>query len=61
MERIYLKVVSPLNAEQASYARDSFAKSIYERVFNWVVVTTNKALQSDQKLGVPVFSDNKVI
>ena len=38
-------VESPLNAEQASYSRDSFAKSIYERVFDWIIKMVNVVLE----------------
>ena len=36
--------MSPLNAEQAYYARDALAKDIYQRLFNWIVQTINSSL-----------------
>lgn len=41
-------VTSPLNPEQAVYARDALAKSVYERVFNWLVKRLNKTLRSTE-------------
>ncbi|KAK8726216.1 hypothetical protein OTU49_010428 [Cherax quadricarinatus] len=41
-------VTSPLNPEQAVYARDALAKSVYERVFNWLVVRLNHSLESPE-------------
>jgi len=38
-------VESLLNVDQANYLRDSFAKSIYECVFNWIIKTTNSVLE----------------
>ncbi len=38
-------VESPLTVEQASYSRDSFAKNIYERVFDWIIKATNSVLE----------------
>lgn len=37
-------VESPVTVEQAYYARDSFAKNIYERVFEWIISTLNHLL-----------------
>ena len=42
---IQLKVNSPLNIEQATYARDALAKDIYERVFFWIIKTVNESLE----------------
>lgn len=42
------KVTSPLNPEQAMYARDALGKSVYERVFNWLVSRLNMSLQSSE-------------
>lgn len=30
------------------YARDALAKSVYERVFNWLVIRLNQSLQSPE-------------
>lgn len=38
-------VQSPLNLEQANYARDALAKDIYERTFNWILKTINNSLE----------------
>eukprot|EP01097_Dermamoeba_algensis_P012068 TRINITY_DN966_c0_g1_i1.p1 TRINITY_DN966_c0_g1~~TRINITY_DN966_c0_g1_i1.p1 ORF type:complete len:1106 (+),score=323.31 TRINITY_DN966_c0_g1_i1:51-3368(+) len=35
----------PQNVEQASAARDALSKSIYDRIFDWLVVQVNTALQ----------------
>lgn len=36
----------PLNRVQACAARDALAKSIYDRLFDWIVQKTNQALKS---------------
>lgn len=33
---------------QAVYARDALAKSVYERVFNWLVKRLNQTLRSTE-------------
>lgn len=35
----------PQNVEQAAFARDALAKSIYSRLFDWIVQKVNEALQ----------------
>lgn len=46
IETLREKVMSPLSMEQAAYARDAFAKTIYERLFGWLVMRLNSSLQS---------------
>ncbi|RMZ97229.1 unconventional myosin-Ic isoform X2 [Brachionus plicatilis] len=42
------KVMSPLNIEQANYARDSLAKDLYERTFNWILYRINVSLEKSK-------------
>ena len=39
-------VVSPLNASDATYARDSVAKNVYGKLFNWLIATANQSIYS---------------
>ena len=39
-------VVSPMGRDEAVKARDALSKSVYERMFTWLVQRLNKSLQS---------------
>ncbi len=41
-------VVAPLERDEAAQARDALAKSVYERMFTWLVQRLNRSLQSQQ-------------
>ncbi|XP_076338639.1 unconventional myosin-Ic-like isoform X2 [Tachypleus tridentatus] len=44
-------VVSPLNRDQAIYARDALAKAVYERQFKWLVKKLNDSLENKDESG----------
>ena len=46
IETLREKFMSPLSVEQAVYARDAFAKAVYERMFRWLVERLNSSLQN---------------
>ncbi|XP_022253422.1 unconventional myosin-Ic-like, partial [Limulus polyphemus] len=44
-------VVSPLNRDQAIYARDALSKAVYERQFKWLVQKLNNSLENKSESG----------
>lgn len=40
-------IVSPMNVKAASDSRDSLAKTIYSRMFDWLVATVNTSIGQD--------------
>lgn len=41
---MFCQMKSPLNIEQALYARDALGKGIYDRLFTWIVKKINSSL-----------------
>ena len=57
MSRVYIhwSPSSPLNRDQAYDARDSLAKNVYSKIFDWIVKkinTTVETSKSDFSIGV---------
>ncbi|CAF0868028.1 unnamed protein product [Brachionus calyciflorus] len=52
------KVKSPLNIDQANYARDALAKDIYERTFNWILLKINQSLEETKNSPISASSLN---
>ncbi|KAM5180900.1 unconventional myosin-Ia [Mantella aurantiaca] len=48
------KVVTTLNANQATYARDALAKNMYDRLFSWLVQRINEKIQVSEFQGKKV-------
>ncbi|XP_078337010.1 unconventional myosin-Ic-like isoform X3 [Crassostrea virginica] len=44
------KLKSPLNKDQALYARDALAKGVYDRLFTWIVKKINDSLNSRKRM-----------
>lgn len=42
---VCVQLVSPLNLEQASSARDALSKAVYGRTFTWLVNRINDSLE----------------
>ena len=65
------KVRSPLSLEEATYGRDAMGKSIYDRLFSWLVATVNRTLEVKRKdtaviglldiYGFEVFKKNRCV
>ncbi len=47
-------IVSPLDAKAATEARDSLAKIIYSKLFDWLVARVNAAIGEDTKCAASV-------
>lgn len=41
-------IKTPLSLDQAKYARDSLAKSVYSKIFDWIVKRANDTISSDK-------------
>ncbi|XP_055338515.1 unconventional myosin-Id-like [Paramacrobiotus metropolitanus] len=51
----------PLTESEVFYARDAFAKAIYDRLFSWIVKQVNDTLKAPAPTSSPLYGRNTVI